>query len=295
MNANAELPLDQPAGTSADQVKSLVSTMMPPDKAIEVYSSADSFALAQRMAKSLSESTLVPQDYQRNIPNCLIVLEMAARIGCSPLMCAQNLDVIHGRPSWRSTFIIASINSCGKFSPLRFKMEGKVDTMDRMCTATAIEKDTGDILEGPTVSMKMAQAEGWLAKNGSKWKTMPELMLRYRAAAFFGRLYAPEMLLGMHASDEAADIIDITPVNPRPDTSDVDMALVDKWEEDVKGLLESDSKDEYEIAAGIRDMHAELNKFPELYSLVADRLARHKIISKAQWRKNLDHYPPDAQ
>ena len=200
MNANAELPLDQPAGTSADQVKSLVSTMMPPDKAIEVYSSADSFALAQRMAKSLSESTLVPQDYQRNIPNCLIVLEMAARIGCSPLMCAQNLDVIHGRPSWRSTFIIASINSCGKFSPLRFKMEGKVDTMDRMCTATAIEKDTGDILEGPTVSMKMAQAEGWLAKNGSKWKTMPELMLRYRAAAFFGRLYAPEMLLGMHAS-----------------------------------------------------------------------------------------------
>ena len=73
------------------------------------------------------------------------------------------------------------------------------------------------------------------------------------------------------------------------------MALVDEWEEDVKGLLESDSKDEYEIAAGIRDMHAELNKFPELYSLVADRLARHKIISKAQWRKNLDHYPPDAQ
>jgi hypothetical protein len=301
MNANVELPLTQePPATANAQNQALPDLTKPgptvaPEKPIEVYSNADSFALAQRMAKSLSESTLVPEAYQRNIPNCLIVLEMAARIGCSPLMAAQNLHVIHGRPSWASTFIIASINSCGKFSPLRFKMEGNVDSMDRMCTATAIEKDTGDILEGPTVSMKMAQAEGWLAKNGSKWKTMPELMLRYRAAAFFGRLYAPEMLLGMHASDEVAEIINVTPVDPRPDTSEVDMAHVDQWVEDIRGLLASDSKDEYEVAQGIREAHAELNKFDALYTVVSDRLAREKIISKAQWRKALLHYPPTEE
>lgn len=298
MNANVELPLAENL-TEPKEVQLAPENFKPgaityapaADKAIEVYSNADSFALAQRMAKSLSESTLVPQEYQRNVANCLIVLEMAARIGCSPLMCAQNLDIIHGRPSWRSTFIIASINSCGKFSPLRFAMDGKIGSMERTCTATAIEKDTGELLEGPAVSMQMAQAEGWLTKSGSKWKTMPELMLRYRAAAFFGRLYAPEMLLGMQAADEVADVIGITP-NPRGDTSGVDMALVDKWVEDIRSLLQSDSKDEYDIAAGIRDAHAELNKFDALYITVADRLAREKIISKAQWRKALTHYPP---
>jgi hypothetical protein len=57
----------------------------------------------------------------------------------------------------------------------------------------------------------MAKAEGWLTKTGSKWITMPELMLKYRAAAFFGRLYAPEVLMGMQTSEE---VIDITPMQP---------------------------------------------------------------------------------
>ena len=54
--------------------------------------------------------------------------------------------------------------------------------------------------------MAMANAEGWVSKAGSKWKTMPELMMRYRAAAFFGRLYAPEITMGMHSVEEVVDI-----------------------------------------------------------------------------------------
>jgi hypothetical protein len=186
----------------------------PSSESLEVFSNRANFELAQRMATALSQSSLVPEAYRGNMPNCLIVLEMANRIGCSPLMAAQNLDIIHGRPSWRSTFIIASINSCGRFSPLRFKLEG--EGMTRKCVAGAIEKATGEYLEGPEVSMAMAKAEGWYDKNGSKWKTMPELMLRYRAAAFFGRLYAPEMLLGMQSGEEVADVIDVMPRASEP-------------------------------------------------------------------------------
>ena len=47
-------------------------------------------------------------------------------------------------------------------------------------------------------SIAMAKAEGWYAKNGSKWKTMEDLMLRYRSAAFFARTVAPEVALGGH-------------------------------------------------------------------------------------------------
>jgi hypothetical protein len=58
--------------------------------------------------------------------------------------------------------------------------------------------------------MEMAVNEGWYGKNGSKWVTMPDLMLRYRSAAFFGRIYAPELLMGLPSAEETHDIIDVT-------------------------------------------------------------------------------------
>jgi hypothetical protein len=198
-------PENQPEPTpSRDQLPATL-----PDNVEEVFSSRSGFELAQRIARALSESSLVPNEYRSNIPNCLIAVEMAARLRASPVQVMQSLDVIHGRPAWRSQFIIAAVNSCGKFSPLRFQLDG--EGMTRSCTASAIELKTGEVIEGPAVTMQMAKAEGWLDRQGSKWRTLPELMLRYRAAAFFGRLYAPEILLGMQTAEEAADVIDVTP------------------------------------------------------------------------------------
>jgi len=160
----------------------------------------EKFELVQRQAKALALSTMIPKDYQNNIPNTLVALEMAQRLGASPLMVMQNLHIIHGRPSWSSTFIIAALNSCGRFTALRFEVE------EDKCRAVSTERDTAHDLFGPWVTMEMAKAEGWSTKPGSKWKTMPELMLRYRAAAFFGRLYAPEIMMGMHTEFEVQDM-----------------------------------------------------------------------------------------
>lgn len=168
------------------------------------FASAGAFELAQRMAKALASSDLVPPQYRNNVSNTLLALEIAQRIGASPLMVMQNLNIIHGKPSWSSQFIIAAINSCGRFSPLRFRVEGEGEA--RVVTAYALEKGTGEVLDGPPVSIAMAKAEGWMAKTGSKWATMPDLMLRYRAAAFFGRLYAPDVLMGVYTADEIVEI-----------------------------------------------------------------------------------------
>jgi hypothetical protein len=199
------------------------------------FGTADAFALAQRTASALAASSLVPEAYRGNPANCLIAVEVAARIGASPFMVTQNLHIISGRPSWSSPFIIAAINACGRFSPLRFEMErlgvqsveyetwtgSKHDNSRRKekrtasvdglrCTAWAYDKATGDRLDGVPVTTEMAVAEGWWGKQDSKWQTMPDLMIRYRAAAFFGRLYAPDILLGMHTADEVEDF------TPRP-------------------------------------------------------------------------------
>lgn len=162
------------------------------------------FALVQREARALAESSLVPKDFAGNIANCLIALNLARRTGFDALMVAQNLDVINGRPSFRASFLIACVNACGRFTPLKYRLEGAGD--DRTCTAVATDRETGEEVEGPPVSVKMAKDEGWYGKTGSKWKTMPELMLRYRAAAFFARTVAPEVSLGMMTSDELEDM-----------------------------------------------------------------------------------------
>jgi hypothetical protein len=166
------------------------------------FGDAASFEHAQRVARALSESNLIPQTYQKNIPNTMIAMEMAHRIGASPIMVMQNLHIIQGKPSWSSPFLIASINSCGKYDSLKFNVTGKGDTLS--CFAYTTDKG-GNELVGPAVTMEMAKAEGWLSKTGSKWKTMPELMIRYRAAAFFSRLYCPEIGMGMHTVEEVQD------------------------------------------------------------------------------------------
>lgn len=177
---------------------------------LSIFNSAEAFANAERMAVFLAKSTLVPKDYQNNASNTMIAIDIAQRVGVSPLMVMQNLNIIHGKPSWSSVFIIAALNSCGRFSQVRFQMDGEGDA--RSCFAYATDRE-GNKIEGPPASIEMAKKEGWFGKQGSKWQTMPELMLRYRAAAFFGRLYAPDILNGMYTADEVEDFV-VPPAKP---------------------------------------------------------------------------------
>jgi hypothetical protein len=171
---------------------------------------SDGFELAQRAAKMMSMSTLLPKEYQGNagFSNCVIALNMAARMGADPLMVAQNLVVVHGRPTWSSQFLIATFNSCGRFSAIRYEFSGKPNTDDYGCRAWAIEKETGEKLTGSMITIGLSKKEGWYGRNGSKWQTMPDQMLMYRSAAWFIRAYAPELSMGLHTKEEIIDVFD---------------------------------------------------------------------------------------
>lgn len=208
-----------------------------------------------RVSNMLSSSTMVPVAYRKTkeikeygqvvgwednpaaLANCAVALNMAQRMNADPLMIMQNLHIIEGRPSWSTPFIIASINSCGRYNSLDFELsepgspvmveytatewvkpqggskkvatdvKKQVTVRHQTCKAFTTEKSTGRRLESPAISIQMAIDEGWLTKKGSKWQTMPELMLRYRCASFFGRLYAPELLMGLQSTEEVEDFI----------------------------------------------------------------------------------------
>jgi len=220
------------------------------------YFDSEQFATMQRLCSMFANSELVPDMYkvsdknpkEKAIANCMIAVETAQRIGASPLMVMQNLTIIYGRPSWSSKFLVATVNTCGRFTTLKYRMEnrGKVGKIhiteyvwdgkkkspvptefdgsaidNLVCIAYCTEKGSGEVLESSEVSINMAIEEGWYTKSGSKWKTMAPKMLKYRAASFWTNEYAPEISMGMKTVEESEDIVDI-------DYDDVTDAVMEK-------------------------------------------------------------------
>ena len=153
----------------------------------------------------LASSSMVPDAYKRNPGSCFIAINTALRLRMDPLMVMQNLYVVHGAPSWSGKFAIALIQTCGKFNGIKFEERRDGERLVGM-RLVATKKETGEEVRGVWVTEEVADKEGWLKKNGSKWVSIPELMYRYRAAAFFARTECPEVLNGLSVEGEAEDI-----------------------------------------------------------------------------------------
>lgn len=186
------------------------NTALQPVQQFNAFSNIEAFEAAQRMVKPFVNSNLVPATFKGDIGGCLIALNMANRMGADPLQVMQSLYIVHGKPSFSSAFLIACFNQCGRYTAIRYEMFGERNTDSWGCKAYTTERATGELIEGVAVTIGMAKAEGWFGKAGSKWKTMPELMMRYRAATFLIRSVAPEIALGFQSTEEVRDVIDIT-------------------------------------------------------------------------------------
>jgi hypothetical protein len=161
------------------------------------------YAHAIGVATALSKSGLLPEHFKDKPASVLIALAMARRLREDPFVVLQSVHVIHGKPGFSAQYVIARANLSGVFStPIQFEETGKGDELAVRAYATLASTNT--VVEF-TVSMEMAKAEGWATRAGNKYKTMPGLMLRYRAATFLVRLFAPQVMLGMQTAEELRD------------------------------------------------------------------------------------------
>ena len=182
---------------------------------------SDRFAQIQRVAKLFSESTLIPETFQGKPANCAVALQMAFRMRIDPMLLMQSMYVVSGRPGIEAKLAIALMNQRGPFTgPLQWEIKGEGN--DRSWTCYATHKTTGEKCS-MTVTWKMAVAEGWVDKKGSKWVTIPDLMGRYRSAAWLGRVYCPEVLLGLPFDDELLDRPDHEIVTPGERVDEIPM------------------------------------------------------------------------
>ena len=175
------------------------------------------FELEQRKAKAFSLSAFFPRHLmgqgpngaQISVANATIVYDIAYRMNLSPLEVAQSIFIIQGKPSFETKFLVARLNTSGL---LKGRLNTIVSKDGQSAYCEAIDAQTGAVLRGTTITMEMAKREGWLGKNGSKWQTMPTLMLKYRAQSFFINEFFPEVRLGLRTKEEIQDIVDVEEV-----------------------------------------------------------------------------------
>lgn len=172
---------------------------------ITMWNDLEMFKTAQRMAQLLMASEIAPKNYRGKLADCVIAIDMANRMGVSPIVIMQNSQIVNGNFSWKGTACKAMIDGCKKYKKTYYVEVGERGKDSWGYYLEAIDKDDKTV-KGVTVDMAMAKAEGWYQKEGSKWKTMPELMLKYRAAAFFFRTECASLAMGFLTTEEQEDI-----------------------------------------------------------------------------------------
>jgi len=161
------------------------------------------FELEQRRAMALSKSAFFPDSLKDDVASAVIVYDLANRMNISVMEVAQSVYIIYGRPSFSTSFLVARLNQSGL---IKGALRSIVSEDLQTCRCEAVDSATGETYVGMTVTMKMANAEGWVSKKGSKWQTMPELMLRKRAQSFFIKEFYPQTMFGTQSSEEMEDV-----------------------------------------------------------------------------------------
>ena len=186
-----------------NEIQELVVSPQPELAPVTVWTDKKQFDQLLRAANMLSQTSIIPATYQGKPQDCFVALEMATRMGVSPLVVMQNMYVVKGKPAWAGQACTMFINSCGKFTGVKHVYTGEKGTDSRGCYVTATRISDGIQVNGVEVTIAMAKAEGWTSN--TKWRNMPELMLAYRASAFFARVHCPEALMGVQLADEIYD------------------------------------------------------------------------------------------
>lgn len=270
----------------------------------KVFTMLECLEKLEKAADLLSKSSIIPEFYRGNKHNVLIALIMAYRFDMDPTSIMYNTYIHKGKLVMSTSLMIALANNSGLFATnIKFRVENE-GTKDLKVTAYAQLKK-GDLEIETTVSLAMAEADGW-TKN-IKYRTMPVHMLKYRAATFLIRTHTPEVLSGLHTIEEVEDVevvfkdpVAAVPVVQKEATSKADrlaaklsrVAIEETTEEVIEeaqdskqdiGISLDGHKDEGSAHNDCEDQRSVIREAPlllKLQSLVATHSIPQDLIDK---------------
>ena len=248
------------------------------------------FELEQRKAKAFVATDFFPAhlrkgDKEATIGAAIIVLDLAQRMNLGALEVAQSIYIIHGKPSFETKFLVARLNSSGL-------LKGRLNTIlspdGQSAHCEAVDAQTGQLLRGTTITMDMARREGWLSKNGSKWQTMPELMMKYRAQSFFINEFFPEVKYGLKTSDEAEDINEIKEMPKVEQTQNLNEFLAKATQKKAEHVVEPEREAIIEAAPLEIDVSEEVLPLDALQNELVAR-----GVDEIEAEKRMERLSPD--
>lgn len=193
---------------------------------VSIFENPAEFGARVQIAQALSKTQFVPEAFRGKAEDCLVALDMAARLELNPLAVFSDIYIIDNRASFSSKFLIALVNRSGRFSRIQYaegvdgtaevtfsgwgetrgqRKTWKEKVPNHYAQASFTELASGEVYTSPRVDLNFAEKNGWVQKNGSKWQSMPEIMCRYRAASILIKSVCPEIVMGLEWADDLQD------------------------------------------------------------------------------------------
>lgn len=176
----------------------------------------------QQFAKLMSSGRCtVPKHLQGQEGDCMAIAMQSAQWGMNPFAVAQKTHLVNGTLGYEAQLVNAVISSSNVIQG-RFQYEyggdwSKPNSPDAWVKCGAILKGDSEITWIEPIYIANIQV-----KNSPLWKSNPKQQGAYLAVKYWGRLYTPEVILGVYTPDEVETRTEPPKerdVTPQPDGS----------------------------------------------------------------------------
>lgn len=159
---------------------------------------------AMEFSKILSQSAMIPRDYQGKPANVLVAVQWGMELGLAPMQALQNIAVINGKPSVYGDALLAMVRADTRCRGVKERIEGKGDERVAVCTISRMHID-GEVEEiERSFSVNDAKQARLWGKQGP-WSQYTERMMQHRARGNAIRDAFPDVIKGLITAEEAQD------------------------------------------------------------------------------------------
>lgn len=155
------------------------------------------------VAQLILQSGLAPDSF-KTAEQIFVGLQTGAEVGLKPMQALNSIVVIKGKPTLWGDAALALVKKSGLLRSFSEKVTGEGDEMIAVVKSVRVEGEGSRTLEC-TVESTFSVADAKTAKLWKKvgpWTTHPKRMLKYKARAFNLRDNFPDILFGMHLTEE---------------------------------------------------------------------------------------------
>lgn len=187
------------------------------------------------VAQLILQSGLAPDSF-KTAEQIFVGLQTGAEIGLKPMQALNSIVIIKGKPTLWGDAALALVKRSGLLRSFSEKITGEGDEMIAVVRSVRELNSAWDEAEC-VVESTFSVADAKTAKLWNKqgpWQTHPKRMLKYKARAFNLRDNFPDVLFGMHLTEEmygeeplSAPESDVLPRNERRSSLAVPSTAVD--------------------------------------------------------------------